>query len=434
MSSTPARLSQRDRLAIAATVYLIALLGAAVLNTMTPGADLIGHTQKRSVGHGVQVTTTLGTRQAGRVIDVVAYVSVVNNGDQPVAYVGFPCSDPVSVEFRSTLADPPGPAYSTSAMALLAKVMEYRHSLDRSLSFTDESTDATSAHATGCEDSAPPMLPPHQRLAYSLTSPLVIDGTPYVDAPTTDVVTTLQLGDLPQVGQPPAPIQPTHRIEVRTPLQQVASYRADSRAAVVTASQRFDEAMKNPELSAWVDTQDPSSWREARLADSFTAGVRWTLTAFNRGYAVPLVATGWIGNTVSVRVPQEKASQPSVAEALIPSGSVSRSHTYVPWRDLYVGDLVLPTGKIMVGDPVSSDGMLTFDLGLPAGSYPVHVVTGRPRYLGQDWERVAWEALVVSNLPVTHWAPAVPVGHSIKELKPGEAFIWGTDGGTSVFE
>jgi len=98
-----------------------------------------------------------------------------------------------------------------------------------------------------------------------------------------------------------------------------------------------------------------------------------------------------------------------------------------------VGDLVLPTGKIMVGDPVSSDGMLTFDLGLPAGRYPVHVVTGRPRYLGQDWERVAWEALIVSTLPVTHWAPAVPVGHSIEELKPGEAFIWGTDGGTAGF-
>ena len=103
----------------------------------------------------------------------------------------------------------------------------------------------------------------------------------------------------------------------------------------------------------------------------------------------------------------------------------------LPVSDLYVGDLVLPSGIVMVGDPVSSDSMLTFDLGLKAGRYPVHVVTARPRY--EDWTTTAWEALLLSNLPVTHWAAAVPVGHIANELKPGGVFTWGTDGATGGF-
>jgi hypothetical protein len=102
-----------------------------------------------------------------------------------------------------------------------------------------------------------------------------------------------------------------------------------------------------------------------------------------------------------------------------------------PLRDLYVGDLMLPSGKVMVGDPVSSDSMLTFSLGLSAGPYPLHVVTARPRYGG--YEETAWIALTLSTAPVTHWEPAVPVGHSAKELKPGEVFTFGTDGGTGGF-
>jgi hypothetical protein len=75
--------------------------------------------------------------------------------------------------------------------------------------------------------------------------------------------------------------------------------------------------------------------------------------------------------------------------------------------------------------------MLTFNLGLSAGRYAVHVVTARARYGG--YESAAWEALTLSSSPVTHWEAAVPVGHSAKELKPGYVFSWGTDGGMGGF-
>jgi hypothetical protein len=139
------------------------------------------------------------------------------------------------------------------------------------------------------------------------------------------------------------------------------------------------------------------------------------------------------GGTVSVQVPSERVSQPVVTDAVVPPGAVSGSRTDIPFQDLYVGDLVLPSGKVMVGDPVYSDEMLLFDLGLRAGRYPVHVVTERPRFLGAEFASPAWEDLVLSNVPITHWVPAVPAGHSAQELKPGEVFQWGTDGGTGGF-
>ena len=156
----------------------------------------------------------------------MADVTVVNNGDQAVAYLGFACWDPATVLVRSTRPAPTGPIYSASATALRGLVMTDRHSRDAVLAtFTDKT-----AKAAGCDESAIPTLPPHLRMAYRLTNTFAIDGVAEYDASTTDVVTTLKLGVMPDPGRPPAPIQPADTIEVRTPLQQVSSLTVASKA------------------------------------------------------------------------------------------------------------------------------------------------------------------------------------------------------------
>lgn len=435
MSSARPVISDRAGVAIAALAILSALAGALILTHPKPvaHADLSKHAQAAVAESGVQLTTTLSLRQtAPQVIDVVADVSIVN-GDTAVAYVGINCQNPVSVDFRSTRPDPAGPPYSASASALRDRIMQYRHSLDGSLTFSTQPQDKIPSASSACDQSGPPILAPHQHVAFRLSSPLLVGGTAYVDTQTTNVVSVLELGDPPPPGAPPAPIQPTKTIELKTPLQQVASYALASHAELEATAQRFDSLMKHPDLATWIDTQDPSSWGEARLTDSFKGDSKWTLTAFNRGYALPLVATGVASKAASVQIPTEPAARPPFVAAVIPAGASERHTGYAEFKDLYVGDLVLPSGRIMVGDPVSSDGMLTFDLGLKAGRYPVHVVTGRPRYMGDDYARAAWEVVTLSDSPVTHWAPAVPAGHNAKELKPGEAFTWGTDGGEGGF-
>jgi len=424
-------ISSKIAAAVAIGSVVVAVAGAGVLDHMRTAVDVSRHAHATATGHGVEVTTRLSLRQVGRLTDVMADVTVINNGDKPVAYLGYACSNPAGVSMVSTRPDPTAPNYSASALAVRDLVMKERHSRDAIGGYFIE----TAKPVAGCDDSALPTLPPHRRIVHTVKTTLAIDGVSRYDAATTDVVTTLNLGVMPDPGAPPAPIEPAGTIEVRTPLEQVSSFKVDSIAKLEVTSQRFDLAMKDAALSSWVDAQDPPSWRGARLDDSYepgaTLGSDWTLIAFNRAFATPLHAAGSSVKTVSVSIPQERASQPVVTDGVIPAGAVSKSRTMIPVRDLYVGDLVLPSGKVMVGDPVWSDPMLTFSLGLSAGRYPIHVVTARSRWGG--YESVAWEALTLSTSPVTHWAAAVPVGHSAGELKPGFVFSWGTDGGTGGF-
>ena len=414
---------------------MVIIVGVVALNYGRLAADLSRHVQRSVTDRGIQLTTSLALAERSHVIDVVARVEIVNTGNTTEAYIGISCSNPVTVNFESTRPDPPGPHYSASTSVLRAEVMQDRRSRDGGLTFSTDSSDKPSSTLPPCDDSAPPVLRPHERIGYTMSTPFTINGQWRIDAPTTDVVTRLELGG-PPAAQPASlatPIQLTHTIELRISMEQLSSQTSASRADLAITSQRFDAAMKNAVLSAWVDSQDPSSWRAARLADTSTAAAQWTLTAFNRWYAVPLLATGSGSAILNVQVPQEKVVQRPMSTALVPPGAVSGSTTWVPSRDIYVGDLVLPSGRVMVGDPVSSDDMLLFDWGLKAGRYPVHVVTARPRYLGEDWARPAWAVLMLSGEPVTHWAPAVPVGHAMKELPPGDAFTFATDAGTAGF-
>jgi hypothetical protein len=424
-------ISSRVAASIAVGSIIVAVAGAGVLDHARTTVDVSRHTQATTTGSGVEVTTKLSLRQVGRRTDAVADVTIINNGDKAVAYLGFACSNPASVSIVSTRPAPPGPRYSASATAVRDLVMKERHSLDAIGGYFIEAAKP----AAGCDESALPTLPPHVLMAHTVTATVAFNGVPKYDAATSDVVTTLKLGVMPDPGLPPAPIQPADTIEVRTSLQQVSSFKVDSTAKLEVTAQRFDLAMKDSALSRWVDAQDPLSWGRAQLDDSYAAGATpgsdWTLVAFNRQYAVPLHAAGTRDKATDVRIPQERVSQPVVADAVIPAGATSRSKTMVPFRDLYVGDLVLPTGMVLVGDPVSSDAMLTFNLALSPGRYPLHVVTTRPRYGG--YEETAWIELVLSRAQVTHWEAAVPVGHTAKELKPGEVFTFGTDGAAGGF-
>src|SRR4029077_5981139 len=118
---------------------------------------------------------------------------------------------------------------------------------------------------------------------------------------------------------------------------------------------------------------------------------------------------------------------------VLPPDSSSATNQVLPFRDVYVGDLVLPSGRVMVGDGLASDSEVLFDFGLKPGSYPIHIVTAKSLYRTQEYEEVAWEELLLSQNTVTHWAPAIPVGHSANELKPGFYFEFGTDGAGAGF-
>jgi hypothetical protein len=220
VSILPGGHSDRGWAAIATGTLLVASIGVMVVSHSIPTLDLAKHAQATASLGDVTVTTKVLLRQDNWMVQVVADVTVANAGEKPVAYIGFSCSNPAAVQYRSTRPDPTGPSYSPSAEALRASVMEYRRSLDALVAFSEDPAGPSTSNPP-CDDHAPPELRPHQTLADRQISDLAITGRQYVDSLTTDIVTTLKLGNVPAPGST-APIQPTGTIEVRIPLRELS--------------------------------------------------------------------------------------------------------------------------------------------------------------------------------------------------------------------
>jgi hypothetical protein len=177
MNANRPSMSDRAGVALAAAAIVVTFAGASAITHLRNPSDPGRHARAAIAGRGVEVTTTLYTTQSGQAIYVIADVSIVNNADKAVAYIGMACSDPVTVEFRSTTPDPAGPPYRSSAAALRARIMQYRRTLDGPLEFADEAPPNATGKMAGCDESAPPILPPHQRFAYRQRAELVLGGT-----------------------------------------------------------------------------------------------------------------------------------------------------------------------------------------------------------------------------------------------------------------
>ena len=423
-------LSRAAWLVLAVSVLAFSAVIAVGVARNHRAVDVTRHAAGTANKTGIELRTVLSLKQTKGGFDVVAKVSILNTTDQVVNYVGIPCYAPAHVRFASNLTPPFGPAYSPAAATLRVRVMDYRRSLDEGLTFTQ-----TAASSEPCDEAEPPVLSPRQSLTYTMSSPLGVTGQPFIDPSTTDVITTLRLGSLPQTepGRPQEPMRVVDTVEVRNALAGLTDITKSSAANYPQSSRHFDLMMQDTRIAAWVDAQDPALWRGARLMDPYPKPGEWRLTAFHRAWALPLVVIGSERGLTGVKIPHEPLRQSPSAEAAMPPDAISNDKVSILYHDLSVGDLELPSGKVMVGDIVSSQGMLTFDYGLKPGRYPIHIVTTRPRYLGDDNQGVAWEQLVLSKNPVTHWQPAVPVGHTAKELKPGELFSWGTDGAGGGF-
>lgn len=416
-------------LAIGAALVAGVLAAGAMVNHGGSTAEA-KHAANRSNRNAIELETNLSLRQEHSLIQVVAQVSILNTGDQPIAYVGSACLDPATVRLESTRPMPAGPAYAPGAAALRARVMEYRRSLDDgSLMFANESPVAKS-----CNQAGPPLLAPHVQLQFTLSDSLDSPNYAFVDSATTDVVTSVQLGNLlpSQQGRPPVPVEPTDTVTERIPLASLATVVKASAAHYDIADIHFAAVMAVPAVASWINRQSPADWHDVELRDADATGA-WKLTAFHHAWATPLQVSGVDTTVTSTTIPTEPLAQPLTVDATGPPAASAKGSGYIPDRDIYAGDLVLPSDGVMVGDPVATDGMLRFGYGLPPGAYPVHVVTARPPYLGEDYARPAYEELLLSSQPVTRWEPAVPVGHSARELKPGDLFTWATDGGSAGF-
>lgn len=94
-----------------------------------------------------------------------------------------------------------------------------------------------------------------------------------------------------------------------------------------------------------------------------------------------------------------------------------------------VGDLMLPTGKLIACDPVVFPEAEHFEMPLPKGNFPVVLSVAR---LGED-QRVAFATTRFRTTTPVAWDILTVEGQDASTLKPGSYFGYPVDAGVGCF-
>jgi hypothetical protein len=94
-----------------------------------------------------------------------------------------------------------------------------------------------------------------------------------------------------------------------------------------------------------------------------------------------------------------------------------------------LGDLVLPTGRIVACDPFVMMDDPPYTGGVPPGRYPVLLNVAA----FNDDQRVAYAILRLSDAPPVRWEMALAPGQDAATLGANEIFGYGVDSGTGCF-
>lgn len=105
----------------------------------------------------------------------------------------------------------------------------------------------------------------------------------------------------------------------------------------------------------------------------------------------------------------------------------------IPLKEVSIGELYLPTGKIIAGDPFFISDHKPFKQKVAPGNYPVKLLI---HTIEENHHRVAFSKIMFSNNPTENWTLALTediTDEKIKNLRPGEFFGFGVDAGLGCF-
>jgi hypothetical protein len=166
---------------------------------------------------------------------------------------------------------------------------------------------------------------------------------------------------------------------------------------------------ESAELRAWIEEQPPGGWREVRLTPALPefgaelAYVRFRLTTTGYERAATVRATP-DGRPLELELPgpADVTRQFARRAATLPPGIalVPEPEAYDLTEDLLLPELLLPSGRIVVGEYLLDTEGLTVETSVPAGRHSVHATLAGD---GDADLRVAFASLVVSDEPTVRW-------------------------------
>jgi hypothetical protein len=98
-----------------------------------------------------------------------------------------------------------------------------------------------------------------------------------------------------------------------------------------------------------------------------------------------------------------------------------------------IGLLAVPSGRVVVGDPLTDLSPIPFATFVPRGEHPVLVAIARLRRPEGVDERIACAMVRFSDAPPERWVIATTPEQDPAELEEGEIFGYGVDSGIGCF-
>jgi hypothetical protein len=134
-------------------------------------------------------------------------------------------------------------------------------------------------------------------------------------------------------------------------------------------------------------------------ATSATLRFEMVTTAFERAAVITAAPDG---SDVVLDLPgvaDRTREFPRTAGTLPPGIAALPDSEYDLTEDLALGDVLLPSGRVVVGEYLFDAEPLEFQV--PPGPYPAHATLAR--YKDQEFDSVAFATLVLSDAPTVRW-------------------------------
>jgi hypothetical protein len=346
---------------------------------------------------------------------------VVRNGrDEPVELVPDQCGRISDVELERTQFRPQGIRWDGSIEAVKDLVLQDQTSLDRPDSFAPRRVGDPSSQVPICaRPKRLPVLGPGAEIAerWELQS----DGSTALRELGSDAtVVSIEAVEPRDPNQIefldilPADAEDDARegrlVRAELPLSEVLQREASGPDEGPSHGELFDRLIEDDELRTWIESQPADAWGRADLQRAQPAygpefeRLRLKLVSkqFERAAEVTANADG---SDVVLELPgEESRARPfsRTAGTLPPGIAAIPDADYALTDDLHIGEVQLPSGRIIVGEYLFDAEPLSF--AVAPGPYPAHATLARYRDYPND--DVAFLTLVLSDAPTVRWEPA----------------------------
>lgn len=226
-------------------------------------------------------------------------------------------------------------------------------------------------------------------------------------------------------------------LRIEAPAESVVRQAPPAEQDRLSLGELFDRLIVNDELRGWIEAQPADSWVLADLTPAYpefedpelaNVHLRVVTTEYERAARVVAEPDG-SDATVELPGPEARTRDFARRPGTIPPGIdlIHEPESFALAEDLVLPDVVLPSGRVVIGEYLLDPEEFALEMTLTPGSYPVHATLAR--YPEQDFDTVALATLLVSSEPPMRWEDAGVVG-----VDGGSTTITSAEGAQALIE